>query len=161
MSRRSGQKGQVVKKGQMWHVRFYVDVLGQEPRQRKSVPIGPCKGEDKLTKPEAKRKGAEIIASLGVNTTEHFERAMNLTPVTTFSQRVEWCRKNHKAWTDGKPGPILTMESQLTKHILPRFGSLPLDSVDEIAVQRVRGRPETSNVSNEKAKRRFHQDLQA
>src|SRR5438093_6354475 len=27
------------------------------------------------------------------------------------------------------------MESQLTKHILPRFGSLPLDAVDETAVQ--------------------------
>ena len=27
------------------------------------------------------------------------------------------------------------MESQLTKHILPRFGSLPLDAVDETVVQ--------------------------
>jgi len=27
------------------------------------------------------------------------------------------------------------MESQLTKHILPRFGSLPLDAIDETAVQ--------------------------
>jgi integrase len=27
------------------------------------------------------------------------------------------------------------MESQLTKHILPRFGSLPVDAIDEIAVQ--------------------------
>ena len=41
MSRRSGQKGQVVRKGCMWHVRFYVDVPAQEQRQRKSVPIGP------------------------------------------------------------------------------------------------------------------------
>jgi integrase len=119
----------------MWHVRFYVDVLGQEERQRKSVPIGPSTGKDKLTKPEAVRKGAEVIASLGVNTKDHLDRAMNLSPIVTFRQRVEWCRKYHKAWTDGKPGPIRTMESQLTKHILPRFGSLPLDSVDETAVQ--------------------------
>jgi hypothetical protein len=27
------------------------------------------------------------------------------------------------------------MESQLTKHILPRFGSLPLEGVDETVVQ--------------------------
>ena len=60
---------------------------------------------------------------------------MNLNPIVTFRQRVEWCRNYHKAWTDGKPGPIRTMESQLTKHILPRFGSSPLDSVDETAVQ--------------------------
>jgi hypothetical protein len=57
MSRRSGQKGQVVKKGRKWHVRFYVDIPGQETRERKSVPIGPCVGIDKLTKPEAVRKG--------------------------------------------------------------------------------------------------------
>ena len=57
------------------------------------------------------------------------------SPIVTFRQRVEWCRKYHKAWTDGKPGPIQTMESQLTKHILPRFGSLPLDAVNETAVQ--------------------------
>jgi integrase len=119
----------------MWHVRYYVDVAGQQKRMRKSVPIGPAKGKNKLTKPEAERKGAEVIASLGVNTREHLERAMNLTPVVTFRQRVEWCRKYHKAWTDGKPQPIRTMESQLTKHILPRFGDLPLDSVDETAVQ--------------------------
>ncbi len=119
----------------MWHVRFYVDLLGREQRQRKSVPIGPCVGKDKLTKPEAVRKGTEVIASLGVNTAEHLEHATNLSPVITFRQRVEWCRKYHKAFTDGKPGPVRTMESQLTKHILPRFGSLPLDAVDETAVQ--------------------------
>lgn len=135
MSRRSGQKGQVVKKGGMWHVRFYVDLQGQEKRQRKSVPIGPCKGKDKLTKPEADRKGTEVIASLGVNTAEHLGRAMNLNPIVTFEQRVEWCRKYHKAWTDGKPSSVLSMENHLTKHILPRFGHLPLDFVDETAIQ--------------------------
>src|SRR5216683_2142614 len=45
MSRRSGQSGTVVKKGCMWHVRYYVDLRGQEKRQRKSVPIGPCTGK--------------------------------------------------------------------------------------------------------------------
>ena len=135
MSRRSGQKGQVVRKGCMWHVRFYVDVPAQEQRQRKSVPIGPCTGKDKLTKPEAARKGAEVVASLGVNTEDHLERSMNLKPIVTFRQRVEWCRRYHKAWTDGKPSSVLSMESQLTKHILPRFGSLPLDAVNETVVQ--------------------------
>ena len=135
MSRRSGQSGCVVKKGSMWHVRFYVDVPKQEKRQRKSVPIGPCKGNEKLTKPEAEQAGAKLIATLGVNTAEHLARALEITPIATFGQRVEWCRQNHKAWLRGKPGPIRTMESQLTKHILPRFGDLPLDAVNEIAVQ--------------------------
>jgi integrase len=119
----------------MWHVRYYVDVPETEARQRKSVPIGPCIGKQKLTKCEAERKGAEVVALLGVNTEKHLERAMNINPIVTFGHRVEWCRKYHRAWTDGKPGPVRTMESQLTKHILPRFGSLPLDAVDETAVQ--------------------------
>ena len=46
-----------------------------------------------------------------------------------------WCRKYLKAWTDGKPSSVRSMENQLNKHILPRFGHLPLDSVDETAVQ--------------------------
>lgn len=135
MSRRSGQKGQVVKKGNKWHLRFYVDVPGQEERVRKSVPIGPCRGKDKLTKPEAERKGVEIINSLGVNTAEHLQRALNLTPVMTFRQRVEWCRRYHKAWTDGKAAFVRSAESILSKHLLPRFGDLPLDSINETAVQ--------------------------
>jgi len=146
MSRRSGQKGQVIRKGAMWHIRFYVDVPGAEKRQRKSVLIGPAVGKEKLTKPEAIRKGAEIIAEMGVNTAQHLERAIAPTPVLTFGQRVEWCRKYHPAWTDSRPKTIRTMESALTKHILPRFGSLPLDSITETAVQEVRSGFETNDV---------------
>lgn len=135
MSRRPGQRGQTVRKGHMWHIRFYADVPGQDKRQRKSVPIGPCAGSNKLTKSEAARKGAELISSLGVDTAEFFEQAMNITPVVTFKHRVEWCRNYASAWTDGKPGPVRTMESQLSKHVLPRFGDMPLDAVDETAVQ--------------------------
>jgi hypothetical protein len=58
----------------MWHVRFYVDVPGQEKLQRKSLPIGPAVGKDKLTKPEAVRKGSEMIAAMGVNSEMHLER---------------------------------------------------------------------------------------
>jgi integrase len=135
MRRRSGQSGQVVRKGQMWHVRFYADVPMQGKRQRKSVPIGPATGKEKLTRPEALRRGAEIVGSFGVNTSGHLERAIHPESVQTFRQRVEWCRKYHKAWTDGKPGPVSTMESQLAKHILPRLGDLPLTAVDETVVQ--------------------------
>lgn len=132
MSRRSGQGGTVVKKGRLWHVRFYVDVPGQEQRQRKSLPVGPCKGPDKLTKAEAARKGAEVVNSEGVNTEAHLERAVN---GMTFRQRAQWCRENKPAWIEGKPGPVATMESQLTKHILPWFGDWPYDSLTQEQVQ--------------------------
>jgi integrase len=135
MRRRSGQGGQVVRKGKTWHVRFYVDVPGQRKRQRKSVPVGPAVGKEKLTKPEAVRKAAEIVRVAGVNSVEQLERAVRPRPVTTFQDRVGWCRRNHKAWTDGKPGPIATMEGHLAKHIVPRFGACAADSITETMVQ--------------------------
>ena len=133
MRRRSGQNGSIYKKWKTWHVRFYVDVAGSTKRQRKSLPVGPATGKEKLTKPEAVRKGAQIVSSAGVNQAQHLARSRH--PLQTFEERVQWCRKFHKAWTDGKPGPIAAMESQLTKHILPRLGSLTLDMVDETMVQ--------------------------
>jgi integrase len=135
MRRRSGQSGQIVRKGKTWHVRYYVDVPGQRKRLRKSVPVGPAVGKERLTRPEAVRKAADIIRSAGVNTVEHLEQAIRPGHVKTFEQRVEWCRKNHKAWTDGKPGPVATMEGHLAKHILPRFGQVPVEAIDEAGVQ--------------------------
>jgi hypothetical protein len=40
MSFRSGQSGTVVRKGQMWHGRYYVDLPGKEERRRASVSLG-------------------------------------------------------------------------------------------------------------------------
>src|SRR5258706_15028627 len=56
MRARRGQSGTIVRKGDQWHVRFYVDE--EKGRKKKSVPVGPaiCKG--RLTKAEAARKGA-------------------------------------------------------------------------------------------------------
>jgi len=136
MSRRSGQRGSIVKKGKNWHVRFYADVPGQEDRQRKSLPVGPCKGPNKLTKSEAERKGAETIAALGINTEQHLMAAINPAPVITFKDRVAWCRKYHKAWVEAKtPHSIATMESHLSKHILPAFGDRPVEQITEESVQ--------------------------
>ena len=108
---------------------------GDTRRRRASSPVGPVKGRYKLTRAQAAHKGAEIVESAGVNNEAHLIRALHPESVETFKKRVEWCRKYHKAWTDGKPGPVATMESQLTKHILPRFGDLPVDTIDERKVQ--------------------------
>jgi hypothetical protein len=89
------------------------------------------KEESKRLRPD--RDVLSFEQPFGVNTQAHLERAT--TPAYTFRQRVDWCRQYHVAWTDGKPQPIRTMESQLEKHILPRFGDMPLDAVDETAVQ--------------------------
>lgn len=133
MRRRSGQSGVIEKKGNQWHVRFYVDEPGG--RHRKSVYVGPAKGENRLTKAEAIREGARIVAQAGVNTEQHLQRALHPENILTFKKRVEWCRLYHRAWTESKPSSLTAMESYLTKHLLPRFGDLPLDQVTETRVQ--------------------------
>lgn len=106
-------------------------------RQRKSVPIGPSVGKDKLTKPETARKGSELIASLGVNREEHLQRAMTNggEDVVPFRKQMDWCRDNPCTWIEGRPGTLKTMESQLRKHILPVFGDSPLHDITERRVQ--------------------------
>jgi len=74
MSRRSRQSGYVVKKGKMWHVRFYVDV-DDKKRERKSVPVDPCKGKDKLTKSEAAKHATALpfqATTFGIECSIHF-----------------------------------------------------------------------------------------
>ena len=89
MSRRGGQSGTVVKKGNWWHGRYYIDLAGSTKRARKSVAIGHC---DEMTKPEARRKLAVMLHELGVNSNSYLEKA--LTPVKLFSEHAEWWEAN-------------------------------------------------------------------
>ena len=56
MARRSGQVGYEEKKGGWYHVRFRIDVPGQEKRAYLSKPICPVSGPDALPKLERLRK---------------------------------------------------------------------------------------------------------
>ena len=128
MSRRGGQSGTVVRKGNWWHGRYYIDVAGSTKRARKSVAIGHC---DKMTKPEARRKLAVMLNELGVNDNSYLEKA--LTPVKLFSE--------HAAWWEGNVLPMHKPSSQnsshyiLKKHLIPYFGSMSMDSIHEGTVQ--------------------------
>lgn len=73
MSRRGGQSGTVVKKGNWWHGRYYIDIAGSTKRARKSVAIG---HSAEMTKPEAKRKLAVMLNELGVNDNSYLEKAL-------------------------------------------------------------------------------------
>ena len=126
MSRRYGQSGYVVKKGNMWHGRYYVDL--QNKRKRVSVPLGPV---DQLTKPEAKRKLRELLEQSGVNTEAHLLQAIKATK--TFEQESAWWRQNKLSLL--KPSCQETMGSHIDKYLLPRFGELSIDAVDERKVQ--------------------------
>jgi integrase len=126
MSRRYGQSGYVVKKGNMWHGRYYVDL--HDRRKRVSVPLGPL---DQFTKPQAKRRLRELLEQSGVNTEAHLLHAMQIG--RTFSQEAAWWRQNKLSLL--KPSCRETMGSHIDKYLLPRFGQLPVDAVDERGVQ--------------------------
>ena len=128
MAKRPGQNGYVVKKGLMWHGRYYVDVAGQEQRKRMSIPLGFIADP---TKPEARHKLREVLAELGVNTAEHLERAVQA--INTFGQEAEWWRENRlplmkRSTQDGMTG-------HLNNHLLPYFGHLPVTVIEEKRVQ--------------------------
>lgn len=127
MSFRSGQSGSIVKKGQMWHGRYYIDVPGQAKRRKVSVPLGSIHS---LKKPEAKRKLRSLLEEVGLNCDNHLER---ITITRTFGEEAAWWRENKLSLF--KPSCQEGMGSHLDKYILPRFGSLPLTSVDEKRVQ--------------------------
>ena len=110
----------------MWHGRYYVDL--QERRKRVSVPLGPI---EQFTKPEAKRKLRDLLQQLGVNTEAHLVQAIKVS--RTFEQESAWWRQNKLSLF--KPSCQETMGSHIDKYLLPRFGELSIDAVDERRVQ--------------------------
>ncbi|HTC95708.1 MAG TPA: tyrosine-type recombinase/integrase [Terriglobales bacterium] len=128
MTFRSGQSGTVVRKGQMWHGRFYVDVPGKQERRKASVPLGSIHA---MKKPEAKRKLRAMLQEMGLNDDAHLERTD--AGAKTFSSEAAWWKENRLSMF--KPSCQETMGSHLEKYLLPQFGSLPMAAIDERRVQ--------------------------
>jgi integrase len=125
---RSGQNCTVVRKGQMWHGRYYVDIPGQENRRKASVPLGSI---HTMKKTEAKRKLRTLLEGKGLNKNSYLERAE--TGARTFGTEAAWWKENRLPIF--KPSCQETMGSHLDKYLLPRFGSLPIAAIDERRVQ--------------------------
>ena len=128
MSFRSGQSGNVVRKGQMWHGRYYIDLPGNEERRRVSVPLGSVLTTKKT---EAKRKLRAILQAMGLNDDTHLERTDSGAKM--FRAEAEWWMENRLPMF--KPSVQETMGSHLKKYLMPRFGSLLMPAVDERRVQ--------------------------
>jgi integrase len=128
MSRRSGQAGTVVRKGNRWHGRYYVDVPGKEERKRVSIPLGPTHS---MTKPEARRKLQAALEQTLVNSEASFARATQA--LRTFAQEAEWWKQNRLSLF--KPSCRETMGQHVDKYLLPRFGNMPVTAIDERQVQ--------------------------
>jgi integrase len=132
MARRSGQNGCIVKKGRQYHVRFYIDVPGQEKRARVSLPICPISGPGKLTKPERIRKAKEIIATSGADSEEHFQKVEAINLGTTFRQQAErWLEDSQsRKRKPVTPNTVSHWRSLLDNWLLPELGSTPLSAID-------------------------------
>jgi integrase len=128
MSFRSGQSGTVVRKGQMWHGRYYVDIPGEEKRRKTSVPLGSIHS---MRKTEARRKLRALLEEMGLNADSHLER--NASGVKTFAEEASWWKANRLSIF--KPSCQEAMGSHLDKYLIPRFGSLPIAAIDERRVQ--------------------------
>jgi integrase len=117
MSKRSGQSGSVRLVGSKWYGRYWRDVPGQAKREHPTVVLGK---KSSMTKPEARRKLMDIIASGGVNTPQHLEKA--LKPVVTFNHVAD-------AW-ELKRVPQLKPSTQYMapvlnrKYLRPFFGQM-------------------------------------
>lgn len=137
MARRSGQVGYEEVKGGWYHVRFRIDVPGQEKRAYLSKPICPVSGPGALTKLERLRKRREIITASGADSQEHFEQVEAFNHGKTFRQQAEWWL-NHVQTRKRKPiKPATTagFESYLNKWLRPNLGDMPVSSVNNLAVR--------------------------
>jgi hypothetical protein len=126
MSRRSGQNGNIEVRNGMYYGRYYVDVAGEEVRQRKRVPIGSTK---EFTKSEAKRKLKELLESEGINAT-------NLRTVAlgqTFAEKAAWWSTNKLAMRSLSYQE--TREINLRKHLVPYFGKMPVSTITDDKAQ--------------------------
>ena len=139
MARRSGQLGYEEVKGGWYHVRFRMDVPGQENRLYLSRPICPVSGPGRLTKPERLRKRKEIIAASGADTEEHFKKVEAVNYGTTFRKQAEQWLK-HVQMRNRKPiapATATSWESCLDVWLNPHLGGMPLSSINNPEVKQL------------------------
>ena len=137
MARRSGQVGYEEKKRGWYHVRFRMDVPGQEKRAYLSRPICPISGPGSLTKPQRLKLRREIIAASGADTEEHFNKVEAFNHGVTFRKQAEWWL-NHvqtRKRRPIKPATVLGFTSYLKTWLYPNLGDLPLSSVNNLVAR--------------------------
>jgi integrase len=91
-------------------------------RQSRWFNVLPVKGHSKS---EAKRKAKELIATLGINSDAAFAKASKR--VVTFAEAVKVWQADYltkmRLSTQSSTRPIIN------KHLLPRFGEMPMDEI--------------------------------
>jgi integrase len=137
MTRRSGQNGHIEKHRGNWRVRFWMDVVGQEKRQHKSVIICPVHGPGSLGASERERRAREVIAASGADSVETFQKAEASRNGLTFrDQAARWLANGQsKTRRPFKPATVQTYHSALHAWLNPKLGDMPLSAVDNAAMK--------------------------
>jgi integrase len=149
MARRSGQAGYEEVKGGWYHVRFRMDVPGQQKRAYLSKPICPLSGPGALTKPERLRKRKEIIAASGADSEEHFNKIEAINQGTTFRKQAEWWLNQMQARKRRpvRPTTLAGFASYLKNWLDPNLGDMALSSVNNLAVKQLVAKMTTAELS--------------
>ncbi|HTQ95632.1 MAG TPA: site-specific integrase [Candidatus Acidoferrum sp.] len=149
MARRSGQNGYIEKKRGWYHVRFRIDVPGQEKRPYKSIPLCPISGPGRLSKAERKRKAREVVEKSGANSIELFRKVEAINHGSAFEEQADWWLKRlqSRARKPVAPATVTGHKSYLKNWINPAIETLPLVMVNNLAVKGLVAKMVAANVS--------------
>jgi integrase len=125
MSRRTGQNPKVrVKKrsnGQkVFYFQYWMDVPGQEDRERKTHVIGPTK---QMTKSEAERKKVEFLLNLELNSTEY-----SIPSSLTFANAVSHYRDVFSPRML-RSSTFSTADGHLRNHLEADWNDVPIEHI--------------------------------
>lgn len=125
MSRRTGQNPKVrVKKRsnrqKVFYFQYWVDIPGQEDRERKTHVIGPT---SQMTKSEAERKKVEFLLNLELNSTEY-----QIPSSLTFANAVSHYRDVF-APRMLRSSTFSTADGHLRTHLVADWKDVPIEHI--------------------------------
>ena len=126
MSRRKGQNpkvrvGQRVDGTKYYFIQFWVDVSGQDARQRKTEVLGLV---EQMTKSEVERKKLEIISKLDFNSTDY-----RLPSSKFFADAVDYYRTKY-APTYLRDSTFSVADGRIRNHLEADWGEVPIEHID-------------------------------
>ena len=136
MSRRSGQKGRVERKGNAFYARFWLDVPGEGRRKYASIRICPTSGPGYLNPSQRKLRCLEIITKSGANSAALCREARGAHLGTTFREQSQhWLKEvQMRKRRPVKPHTLCGWQSAL-RWINKHIGSMSLADVKNAAVK--------------------------
>jgi hypothetical protein len=131
MSRRSGQRGRVERKGKCFYARFWLDSTDGGVRKYACVRICPVSGPGSLNASERKRRLLEIVQASGANSEEKCREACGAFLGITFAEQSEqWLvALENRRRRPVKPKTLSCFRSAL-KYVNEKLGAVPLANLN-------------------------------